>query len=164
MTFLLRFWPYIAGALLIVAAGWYLHHTGYESGRAASEAHWKPLFDAAKVEYVKAEARADMQEAQSRTLSAKWEAEHAEQVASLTLRADAAQRTNVGLVRQLTAARRCPMPENGGAADKSDDPSRIPELAERVGSDLTSLARRCESDAAKLTILQGWVRDQLALQ
>jgi len=37
---LLKYWPYLAAVLLIVAGGTYLHHKGVVSGRADVQAKW----------------------------------------------------------------------------------------------------------------------------
>ena len=164
LDLLRRFWKPLAGAALLIGSGWYLHHAGYESGHAASEAHWQPLFAQAERARDAANLAAHQKEADSTRLSQTAEAEHAKTVASLNLRAADAERSNLSLVRQLAARSRC------SAVREASGPAAVPDAApasdERLAGAadrFTDLARRCESDARQLAELQGWVTGQLGI-
>lgn len=164
LSLVMRFWKLLAGALVILAAGWFLHHRGYESGFAASEAKWQPLFAAAEKARDVANEKARRKEEDSIQLAQMAEAEHAKTVASLNLRAADAERSNLSLVRQLAARSRC------GGLPKASGPTAIPDDATAGGERLagaagrfTDLARRCESDARQLAELQEWVTGQLGI-
>lgn len=165
MTLLLRLWPYLAGAALFIGGAAYLNHRGYAAGYAASEAKWQPLWKAADIARAEANARAATQEAQSKILTAAREKEYDEVVASIALRADAADGRVRDLMRQLSTTHPggCQLPQTGGTPANPDAASSFNERSERAGSDLVALARRCEEDAAALTSLQKWIREQLAL-
>jgi hypothetical protein len=161
VSFALRFWPYLAGAALLIGSGWYLHHAGVVSGHAASEAHWRPLFAAAERARDDANLAALRKEADSTRLSQTAEAEHAKNVASLNLRAADAEHRYASLLRQHSAGASCSaVREDGGPASNADAARESSELIDRTSRDFASLARRCESDAAALTDLQRWVSDQ----
>ncbi len=164
LDLLRRLWPYLAGLALIIGGGLYLHHRWYQAGYAASEAHWKPAFEAAQRALTAANERARRMEADSIALSQKVQAEHEKAVASLASRAADAESANRSLVRQLAARSRCvAVPAAGGAAPEPDAASAGDPIADRAAADLTELARRGESDARTLSELQGWIRGQLAI-
>ena len=161
---LVRFWKPLVGAALLIGSGWYLHHAGYESGHAASEAHWQPLFAQAERARDAANLAARQKEADSTRLSQTAEAEHAKTVASLNLRAADAEHRYASLLRQHSAGSRCgAVPKDGGAAGDPDAAGASSQLIDRTSRDFAALARRCESDAAALTDLQEWVRGQRAI-
>lgn len=164
LDILRRFWPYLAGLALITGAWMWAHHSGYESGYAASEAHWQPLFATAERERDAANADARRKEASSKALSQTVEAEHAKTVASLNLRAADAERSNLSLVRELAARSRCgAVREASGSPAKPDATAQGDERLDRAAAGFTDLARRCESDAHQLAELQGWVRAQIVI-
>ena len=162
---LIRLWPlWLALAGIFTGVALYQRHRGYESGYAASEAKWQPLFAQAERDRDKANEKARRTEEDSRTLSEQSEKQHAEQIASITSRAADAERSNASLVRQLAARSRCgAMPQASGSATLSNAATTSQPVADRVAADLTELARRCESDSAQLSLLQDWVRSQQAL-
>src|SRR4051812_28872032 len=93
LALLARFLKPLAASALLIGLGWYIHHAGYVSGHAASEAHWQPLFAQAERARDAANLVAHQKEVDSKALSQTAEAEHAKTVASLNLRAaDADQR------------------------------------------------------------------------
>src|ERR1043166_6093454 len=106
-TLLLRFWPYLAGLIAIIGLAGYLHHAGFESGRAAERADWRPRFAAAERARDEANAAARHTEALSIQKSQTAEAEHEKKVASLNLRADAAEQRYASLLRQRPARASC---------------------------------------------------------
>lgn len=164
LPLLLRFWPYLAGAAIIIGAGLWIDHHGYESGFAASEANWKPRFDAAERARDTANARADALQLASKHLSDEYESRHAQTVASLTARAADAEQRTAGLVRQLSARARCStLPQASGSPAVPDATAASDPVADRASKDLVELARRCESDAHTLAELQGWVMEQRAI-
>ena len=149
---LLRFWPYLAGAALIIGAGWYLHHAGFESGYAASEAKWRPLFAAAERARDAANEKARRKEEDSSALSAQTEKQHAETLVSLQSRAaDADKRLRALSVRLATASScRVSMPETSGTSSVPDAAAPSAERAERAGASISDTGRRCEIDASTL--------------
>lgn len=156
-----RFWKPLAAVALIIGAWAWAHHTGYESGYAASEAHWRPAFDEATRARDAANAKARQTESDSSALSSQTEKAHGEQIASLNLRAADAEHRYASLLRQHPAnSCRGAVRENGGATPESDAAGASSELIDRTSRDFAALARRCESDAAALTDLQGWIRGQ----
>lgn len=160
----LRFWKPIIGAALLIGAVWFLHHRGYESGYAASEAKWQERFAAAERARDEANAAARQKEADSKALSQTAEAEYAKTVASLNLRAADAERRYASILRQHSAGSgSCAVSQDGGATSGADATRASSELIDRASRDFASLARRCESDSAALTSLQEWVRSQQAL-
>jgi hypothetical protein len=165
MTLLLRFWPYLLGGALAIGVAMYINRLGYESGYNASESKWRLVADAANKALLEANERTRTLEASSRALSQKAEAEHAQTLASLQTRyADADVRIR-GLVREhAKRASRCELPPVPGATTVPDAASSSAERADRAGGQLTDLARRCEADAATLTALQQWVRENQALR
>lgn len=164
LLLLRKFWPYLLAAALVIGAGVWLHHRGYESGFAASEANWKPRFDAAERARDTANARADALQLASKHLSDEYESRHAQTVASLTARAADAEQRTAGLVRQLSARSRCStLPPSSGSSPVPDATPASDPIADRASKDLVELARRCESDARTLAELQDWVTDQRAI-
>jgi hypothetical protein len=165
VTFLLRFWPYLLGGVLVVGAAVWINRLGYESGYNASEAHWKPAFDAARTALVEANARTQQMETASRALTQKAEAEHAQTLASLQVRAADADVRIRGLMRDIAKRSGCrsvpAVPEPAAVADGA---SAGAERAERAGAGVADVGRRCEADAATLTALQRWVREQQAIR
>jgi len=164
LPLLLKFWKPLAGAALLIGSGLWVHHAGYESGHAASEAHWQPLFAEAERARDAANLVARQKEESSIRLTQTAEAEHAKTVASLNLRAADAERRYASLLRQHSAGRGCvAVPKDGGPAGEPDAAGASSQLIDRTSRDFAALARRCESDAAALTDLQEWVRGQIQI-
>lgn len=164
LSLLARFWKPLAGAALLIGASLYLHHAGYESGYAASEAQWQPRFAEAARARDAANTVARRKEADSTALSVQSEKQHDETIASLNLRAADAEHRYASLLRQHSAGPRSgAVPQDCSAAGDADATRASSELIDRTSKDFGSLARRCESDAATLTDLQEWVRGQRAI-
>ena len=165
MTVLLRFWPYLLGGALVVGAAIWVNRLGYESGYNASESKWRPAFDAANKALAEANERTRQQEAASRALTQKAEAEHAQTLASLQVRyADADKRIRALSVRLASSsADRCELPAVPGTTAVLDGASGSSERAERAGASISDVGRRCERDAAKVSLCQMWIREQLAI-
>lgn len=156
---LLRFWPYLAGAALLIGGGLWLHHRGYESGYAASEGKWRPLFSAAEKARDAANEMARRKEEDSKALSEQIERQYGETMASLNLRAaDADQRLRALSVRLATARSGCSqVPAAAGTPAVPDGAPTGSERAERAGASIAGTGKRCELDAAKVIALQRYV-------
>jgi hypothetical protein len=164
LALLARLWKPLAAVALLIGAGLYIHHAGYRSGHAASEARWQPLFQAAEKARDAANTRADAQEAASTALTEKTEADYAATLQALHVRADAADGRVRQLVRNLAARARCgALPEASGPASSAADAGTGDQRADQIGIGLVGIARDCEADAAQLDALRGWVGDQLAI-
>ena len=158
-----RFWP-LAVVILLIGAGLYYGHTRYESGYAASEAIRLAEHLAAERALAAANEKARRTEADSKALSDQSERQHAETIASLNLRAADAERRYASILREHPAnSGSCAVPKDGGAASDPDATRASSELIDRTSRDFAALARRCEADAAALSQLQEWIRDQQAL-
>lgn len=165
MTFLLRVWPHLLIGAAILAAGVYINRLGYESGYNASESKWRPAFDAANKALGEANERTRQKDIASRELSQKAEVEHAQTLQALQVRAaDADRRVSQLMRNHAKRASSCELPAVPGTTPIADEASQFLERSERFGADLVALARRCEEDAAALTSLQDWVREQQALE
>ena len=166
LLLLRRFWPYVAASAALIGSGWYLHHTGYGSGYAASEAQWQARFAEAERARDAANAKAHQQEIESTALTQKAETDHEKAVESLTLRAaDADQRIRALGVRLAAAASagRCAVPPVSGASPVADAAPASTERAERAGASISDTGRRCEADAIALGALQRWLTEQRAV-
>jgi hypothetical protein len=161
---LLRFWPYLLGCALLIAAGVYLRQAGYESGYASSEAHWRPLFLQAERDRDAAIEKNRKLENASRQITVESERQLHEAIASVSSRADAAELRYRSLLRQQSARPSC-----GAGAQVSGTPAvpddRAPFIVrtDQIARDIALVGRDCESDAATLKALQSWVRDQQKL-
>ena len=156
LSLLMRFWPYLAGVALILGVGWYLHHAGYESGHAASEAKWQPLFAKAERELDAANARTRMKEAESNLAVAESQRRTDETLQTLHVRAaDYDSRLRSLSMRYAAASARCSaLPPASGAAPSPDATAGSVERAERAGASIAATGERCERDAARLAELQ----------
>lgn len=164
MTFLLRFWPYLLGGVAVVIGLLWFGQVRYESGYNASEAKWLPKLDVANKALLEANERTRQQEAASRALTQKAEAEHAQTLASLQVRYTDADVRIRGLVRQLSQHSRCSsVPPVPGTPAVPDGASGSSERAERAGASISDVGRRCERDAAKVMLLQQLLREQQAI-
>ena len=160
-----RFWQPLAAIALVIGAWAWAHHQGFESGYAASEAHYTPLIAAAERARDAANSAARQKEADSKALSQQIEARHVEIEASLSSRADAAEHRYADILRHRSANSSCgAVPKDGGPATDPDATRASSELVDRTSRDFRDLARRCESDASQLSQLQDWIRGQLAIQ
>jgi hypothetical protein len=162
---LVRFWKPLAGAVLLIGLALWAHHAGYESGHAASEAHWRPLFAQAERARDAANLAARQKEESSIRLTQNAEAEHEKVVASLNLRAaDADQRIRaIGLRLAAASARRCEVSAIPGATAVPDAASTGVARADGAGASISDTGRRCELDAATLAGLQRWIIGQRAI-
>jgi len=159
---LARFWPYLAGAALILCAGLYLHHRGYESGFAASEGKWQPRFAKAERELDAANARTRMTEAESNLASAESQRRIDETQKLLDVRtADYDGRLRSLSVRLSAAsANRCEVPAVPGSSAEAAGASESDQRAAEVGSRIAGIGADCESDAARLAEWQRWYTEQ----
>lgn len=161
LSLLARLWPYLAGATLVIGAGWYLHHSGVESGRALERADWQPRFEAAKEAADKANAAADAKEDLARKLAIESDTRYARTIMDLNSRAADTSRSITQLVRQLAArAGGGQVPEAGGPTAGTDAaPSGDPRI-DGAAASIGDTGRRCEQDAAQLAELQRFVTEQ----
>lgn len=150
MGLLSRVWPYLAGAALLIGAGLYLRHTGYESGYAASEAKWQTLFAAAEKARDAANEKARRKEEDSTRISQTAEAEHAKTVASLTLRAADADKRIRALGLRIAAASACRVEVSTapGSAAQPDGATESEQRASEAGGRVAAAGADCELDAA----------------
>lgn len=161
MTFLVRFWPHLLIAGAVIVAGVWINRLGYESGHAASEAYWRPAFDRAREELAAANELTRQRDIASKALTQKAEVEHVAQMALRDSRIAAADVRVRQLMRDNAKRADCrQLPETSGPAPNPDAAGTFVERSERAGADLIQLARRCEEDAASLTTLQKWLREQ----
>lgn len=162
VTLLARFWPHLLAAAAIIGAGVYLHHRGYESGFAASEAKWQPLFAAAEKARDAANEKARRKEEDSIQLARMAEDEYEKSVASLTLRAaDADKRIRALSVRVAASACRVEVSPTAGTAAVPDAAAASLARADGAGASISDTGRRCELDSAALA---GWQRFYLSLR
>lgn len=147
----------LAGGALVVllVGGWYLHHSGYQSGSADVQALW----DADKVVAAKAVLDAASRADDIR----RADAAISEQVQhDLQTRALAADARNADLTRRLREheARACRSPVSGpagpsaGTAPAGPEPGSDRGIAEAVAAVVSA----CESDASVLIGWQDWYR------
>jgi hypothetical protein len=164
LALLKRFWPYLAGAVLIGGAIWYVHTLGYKAGEASREAYWKPRFDAAEQARIAADARAEAQEAISRTISRDSDIRYARLVSDLNTRFVDADRS----IRTLSV-RIASLATSGGqvstvpsTARSSDAASERDRRAAEAGGSIAAIGAGCEADAVQLAELQRWIEGQRA--
>jgi hypothetical protein len=162
LALLKRFWPYLAGAVLIGGAIWYVHTLGYKAGEASREAYWKPRFDAAEQARIAADARAEAQEAISRTISRDSDIRYARLVSDLNTRfVDADRSIRTLSVRIATlAARGGEVSTVPGAAGSLDAAAEIERRAAEAGGSIAEIGAGCEADAAQLAEIQRWIEGQ----
>lgn len=166
LALLKRFWPYLAGAILVGGAIAYVHHQGYKAGEAAREAQWKPRFDAAEQARIAADARAEAQEAISRTISRDSDIRYARLISDLNTRFVDADRSIRALsVRLATlAASRGEVSADGSAPSGSNAAAEIAQRAAEAGGSIAAVGAGCEADAAQLAELQRYTVEQAALK
>jgi hypothetical protein len=165
LLLLRKFWPWLAGAVLVVGSDWYFHHSGYVSGYASSEAQWQARFTEAERAREAANEKARQQETESIVVTQKAEADHEKAVASLNLRAaDAEQRIHdLGVRFAAVSARGCKVPAVSGATAIPDAAPASTERVERAAASIGDTGRRCEADAVALSDLQRWLAGQRAI-
>lgn len=164
MTLLARFWKPLAGALLILAALWWIYHHGFSAGYAKSEASWKPRFEAAERERDAANAKADAREQLARQLSRESDERYARLISDNNTRALDTQRDITRLVRFITArASGRTMPETSGSAGSPDAATSGDPRIDGAAASIGDTGRRCEADAIQLAELQRYVTEQLAV-
>jgi len=154
---LYRFWPlYVAAALALTGAGLYVHHSIYESGYAASEAKWQPLFAKAERELAAANARTKAKETESTLAVAESQRRIDETQKILDARLAGADKRYRALSLRYTAAatRRCDLPKAPGASPGPDATPGSIERAERAAEGFRDTGGRCERDAARLAEIQ----------
>jgi hypothetical protein len=156
---------YASVVLALLAALWGYGHQRYEAGRSAERARWEPALAAAEKAAAEADARTVTLESAQKLATSAAEARHAETIDALNARAADADRRIRALSLRLAsdAARRCEMPGVSGTAAESHAGAGGDERAERAGSSIADIGRRCEADAASLGQLQQWIREQAAL-
>jgi hypothetical protein len=164
-TLLLKLWPYLAGLALLSGGALWLHHSGYESGHAASEASWTQRFAEAERARDAANLAARNKEADSNRLTQMAEAEYAATLQTLHETSAAAdQRIRALSVRIAAAsASRCNVPALPGAPAVPDAAAASTARADGAGSRISDTGRRCERDAITLANLQAWLRGQQAI-
>lgn len=162
LSLLVRFWKPLAGAALILSAGWYLHHAGYESGYAASERKWQQLFAKAASERDAANARTEKAEALSKQAVADSQRRIDETLQTLHVRAaDYDSRLRSLSMRYAAASAHCSaLPSAPGATSSPDATTGSVERAERAGASIAATGERCERDAARLAELQRTYTEQ----
>ena len=165
LDLLRRFWPYLAGVALILGVGGYLHHTGYESGYAASEAKWQPLFAAAERELAAANARTEKTEADSKALSSESQRRIDETSKALHARADDYDNRLRSLSVRLAAARAScqSVPAVPNSPASPDGATESEQRAAEIGSRVAGIGADCESDSARLAEWQRWYTEQQAV-
>lgn len=165
LAVLKRFWLPLVAAGAVIGAGWYLHHRGYESGYAASEKRWQAAFAKAAAERDAANAKALRQETESTLLSDQIGKQHAEQMASLNLRAADADKRIRALSVRLAAASSCrvEVPAVSGTSAEPDDATEGVRRAAEAGGRIAAVGTDCEADAARLAALQRWITEQRAI-
>jgi hypothetical protein len=158
MPFLLRFWPHIAGAVLLLGGLWYLHHHGYRAGQAERTAHYQPILKKIDEERIAASARVKALESAGEALSKETEQRHAETEKALRARAAAADERIARLVRRISRGHDCPVPEAPRDPAEPSGAAPIPDGLGGVGIALRALAERAVRDAERLAACQDFLR------
>lgn len=155
MTFLLRFLPYIAGTVLIFGLGWWLRHSGYQAGEAASEARMAKAVAAA-------EARAEVKTQKAELRVNDVEKSHAEQIAKL----DQRYRNAVGRIGPVrvcnNSASSSEVSAAASAAGSDPNPASgagLPEPSRDIGPGLVELARDADRQTQRLIACQAYARE-----
>jgi hypothetical protein len=157
-----RLWPWLAVALVLIGGAVYLRQSGYKAGYEASEAHWRPRFEAAAFARDVANEKARRTEADSKAITQQSEIEHAKTLSSLALRAADADKRIRALSLRVTSAGTCRGEVRAvpGTPAEPDAAAASLERADRAGAGIADVGRRCELDAATLAELQTWVIEQ----
>jgi len=160
---LYRFWPlYVAAALALTGAGLYVHHSIYESGYAASEAKWQPLFAKAERELAAANARTKAKETESTLAVAESQRRIDETNEALRVRsADYDSRLRSISMRYAAARASCQqVPAVPGGPSEASGTTESEQRAAEIGSAIARVGADCESDAARLAEWQRWYTEQ----
>lgn len=163
LPLLKRFWPYLAGLVLLASAALYFRHQGYEAGYANREGFWRPKFDQAQKDLAAANARTEALEKAQQGITADVERRHAEDLAASEDRARRANESVGRLLRQLAVRASCG--EVPAVPGSTPEPAATPESdrrAEEATGRLVGLAADCESDALINKAWQEWYREQRA--
>lgn len=157
---LLRFWPHIAGAVLLIGGLWYIHHHGYNAGQDERTAYYQPILTAVEGERRAAEARiATLRKAQ-KALNTEVEQRHARNLQAIQNRATRAEQRIVSLLQVGAGRCREPVPAAAGASPEPESTAEELERFGRVGAGIAAVGRRCEEDAGQLAELQRWYATQ----
>lgn len=147
----LKLYGALAALLLMCGGGWYAHHAGYESGRAAVQAQW----DVAKVAQAQAVAKAEAQakataDATAKTfnaLSDQYEAAIHAQAPSV---ADSVAAGVAGGTLRLRDTSMCPGADHRAAATavaRAADAAATQALADRVANSIRAIRAGDAADA-----------------
>ena len=160
-----RLVAYVAAVLALVGALWGFGHLRFEAGRNAERDLWTPRLLAAQKAAADANARTLTIESAQKIATSEAEARHAETIAALNTRAADAERRIRTLSVRITSGHSggCDLSPVSGTAAQPDGEPAGGERAERAGSGIADIGRRCEADAASLHQLQQWVREQAKL-
>ena len=160
-----RLVAYGAALLAVIGALWGYGHLRFEAGRTAERDLWTPRLLAAQKAAADANARTLTVESAQKVATSEAEARHAETIAALNTRAADSERRirALGLRIGTANARGCEVSPVSAAAPEPDADAAGGERAERAGSTIADIGRRCEADAASLHQLQQWVREQAKL-
>lgn len=156
MSILLKYWPYIAGAFLVIACGTYIHHKGVIAGRAQIQATFDAYVSASDA--VVAQQRADNEQKLKDA-----ETTNAQALALLSTQRDNAVtygRSIAGKLRDYYAqANSSPVPKAGDQPGTDAAPKTPSDtgLTEAVGAVITE----CFDNEAQLTALQAELAPQL---
>ena len=156
---------YGAAVLALVAALWGYGHQRFEAGRNAERDLWTPRLLAAQKAAADANARTLTIESAQKIATSEAEARHAETIAALNTRAADAERRIRAVSMRITSGHSggCGVSAVSATPAEPDADTAGGERAERAGSRIADIGRRCEADAASLHQLQQWIREQAAL-
>ena len=160
-----RLVAYGAAVLALVGALWGFGHLRFEAGRDAERDLWTPRLLAAQKAAADANARTLTIESAQKIATSEAEARHAETIAALNTRAADSERRIRALSVRITAGHSsgCGVSAVSTTPAEPDADTAGGERAERAGSRIADIGRRCEADAASLHQLQQWIREQAAL-
>jgi hypothetical protein len=150
------------GAALLSGGVLAVHHHGVVKGEAARDSYWQPLFLQAEKAAAEANAKTAAIETAQAVATTQAEAHHAEVIHDISTRYVAANGRIRTLSLRLQANSTCgrevrSVPES---PHELDGPSPSEERAFRTGDAIADIGRRCELDAAALSGLQDWIRQQ----
>ena len=155
-----------AALLTLVGALWGYGHLRFEAGRNAERDLWTPRLLAAQKAAADANARTLTIESAQKVVTSETEARHAETIAALNTRAADSERRIRALSLRIASGNSggCSMSQVSATPAEPDADAAGGERAERAGSRIADIGRRCEADAASLHQLQQWIREQAALK
>ncbi len=160
-----RLVAYGAAVLALVGALWGYGHQRFEAGRTAERDLWTPRLLAAQKAAADANTRTLTIESAQKIATSEAEARHAETIAALNTRAADSERRMRALSLRIASGNSggCDMSRVSTTAAEPDADTAGGQRAERAGSRIADIGRRCEADAASLHQLQQWIREQAAL-